>query len=171
MKIIALISCLLVALSLAKEEETLDTVTEKVFFDITLDDEPVGRIVFGMFGNTVPKTVKNFVTLANGSAGIGINGKPLHYKGSTFHRIVSNFMAQGGDIINGTGTGNESIYGSKFKDENFTLEHDRGYLLSMANSGSNSNGSQFIITFDKAKWLDEYHVVFGEVLEGKDVVD
>ena len=121
--------------------ETLDTVTEKVFFDITVDGEDAGRVVFGMFGDTVPKTVKNFSTLADGSAGVGNAGKPLHFKGSSFHRIIPGFMAQGGDFTNGNGTGGESIYGNKFEDENFTLRHTKPNLLSMANAGPGTNGS------------------------------
>ena len=151
--------------------EPLDTVSEKVYFDITIDNEPAGRIVFGLFGNTVPKTVKNFATLCDGSAGVGNAGKPLHFQGSNFHRIIPGFMAQGGDFTNGNGTGGESIYGNKFADENFTLKHTKPYLLSMANAGPNTNGSQFFITFKETPWLDGRHTVFGEVLEGQDVVN
>ena len=150
--------------------ETLDTVTEKVFFDITVDGEDAGRVVFGMFGDTVPKTVKNFSTLADGSAGVGNAGKPLHFKGSSFHRIIPGFMAQGGDFTNGNGTGGESIYGNKFEDENFTLRHTKPNLLSMANAGPGTNGSQFFITFKETPWLDGRHVVFGEVIEGADII-
>ena len=166
MKVLALLSALMAA-ALA---DTLDTVTEKVFFDIEIDGEKTGRIVFGMFGDTVPKTVKNFSTLADGSAGMGNSGKPLHFKGSGFHRIIPGFMAQGGDFTNGNGTGGESIYGNKFADENFTLKHTKPYLLSMANAGPNTNGSQFFITFAATPWLDGRHTVFGEVIEGEDVV-
>ena len=151
--------------------ETLDKVTQKVFFDIEIDGEKTGRVVFGMFGDTVPKTVKNFATLADGSAGIGNAGKPLHFKGSKFHRIIPGFMAQGGDFTNGNGTGGESIYGNKFADENFTLQHSKPYLLSMANAGPNTNGSQFFITFKETPWLNGRHTVFGEVIEGSNVVD
>ena len=168
MKVFALITAFLAATVLA--DEPLATVTEKVFFDITVDGEAVGRIVFGMFGDVVPKTVKNFSTLADGSAGIGNSGKPLHFKGSKFHRIIPNFMAQGGDFTAGNGTGGESIYGNKFNDENFELKHEKPMLLSMANAGPNTNGSQFFITFVKTPWLDGRHTVFGEVLEGQDVV-
>ena len=124
----------------------------------------------GMFGNTVPKTAKNFAALAEGSSGIGNSGKPLHYKGSSFHRVIPAFMAQGGDFTAGNGTGGESIYGNKFADENFILKHTRPYLLSMANSGPNTNGSQFFITFKSTPWLDGRHTVFGEVLEGKEII-
>ena len=167
MKVFALLSAMF-ALVLA--DETLDKVTQKVFFDIDIDGEPQGRIVFGLFGDTVPRTAKNFATLADGSAGIGNSGKPLHFKGSSFHRIIPGFMAQGGDFTNGNGTGGESIYGNKFADENFQLQHSKPYLLSMANAGPNTNGSQFFITFKETPWLNGRHTVFGEVLEGKEIV-
>ncbi len=168
MRFVSLLSTL-IGVSFALD--TLDTVTEKVFFDLTIDDEPAGRVIMGMFGNTVPKTVKNFATLAAGTGGIGNAGKPLHYKGSSFHRIIPAFMAQGGDFTAGNGTGGESIYGNKFADENFHLKHSKPYLLSMANAGPNTNGSQFFITFKETPWLDGRHTVFGEVLEGKEVID
>ena len=167
MKLIGLLSAFM-AVAMA---DTLDTVTDKVFFDIEIDGDKAGRIVFGLFGDTVPKTAKNFATLCDGSAGTGNSGKPLHFKGSAFHRIIPGFMAQGGDFTNGNGTGGESIYGSKFADENFTLHHTKPYLLSMANAGPNTNGSQFFITFKETPWLNGRHTVFGEVLEGQDVVD
>ena len=170
MRFISLLSVLF-SLSIANAADTLDTVSEKVYFDITIDGEAAGRIVFGLFGNTVPKTVKNFATLCDGSAGVGNAGKPLHFQGSNFHRIIPGFMAQGGDFTNGNGTGGESIYGMKFPDENFTLKHTQPYLLSMANAGPNTNGSQFFITFKETPWLDGRHTVFGEVLEGQDVVN
>ena len=166
MKIIALFT----ALFACAFAETIDTVTEKVFFDITIDGEAAGRIVFGLFGNTVPKTAGNFAALTTGEAGVGNSGKPLYFKGSAVHRIIPGFMAQGGDFTNGNGTGGESIYGSKFADENFTLKHSKPYLLSMANAGPNTNGSQFFITFAATSWLDGRHTVFGEVIEGVDVV-
>ena len=167
MKLFSLISTL-VAVAIA---DTLDTVTQKVYFDITVGDKEAGRVVFGMFGDTVPKTAKNFATLADGSAGQGNSGKPLHFKGSKFHRIIPGFMAQGGDFTNGNGTGGESIYGNKFADENFTLQHTKPFLLSMANAGPNTNGSQFFITFKETPWLNGRHTVFGEVIEGQDVVE
>merc|ERR1711934_854391 len=162
---------LLTAFIGAAVAEPLAEITEKVYFDITIDDEPAGRIVFGLFGNTVPKTAKNFATLCDGSAGVGNAGKALHFQGSSFHRIIPGFMAQGGDFTNGNGTGGESIYGSKFNDENFTLQHTKPFLLSMANAGPNTNGSQFFITFKETPWLNGRHTVFGEVLEGQDIVN
>ena len=151
--------------------DPLDTITKKVYFDIEVDGTSAGRIVFGMFGNTVPRTVENFAQLATGEAGIGNSGKPLAYKGSAFHRIIPGFMAQGGDFTSGDGRGGESIYGNKFEDENFIIKHTKPMLLSMANAGPGTNGSQFFITFAATPWLDGRHVVFGEVIEGEDVVN
>ncbi|KAL9244880.1 hypothetical protein vseg_018597 [Gypsophila vaccaria] len=142
----------------------------QVYLDITIDGEEAGRIVIELFADTTPITAENFRALCTGEKGEGLNGIPLHYKGSIFHRIIPGFMCQGGDFTAGDGTGGESIYGEKFPDENFERMHDKPGVVSMANAGPNTNGSQFFICTDIAEWLDGMHCVFGQVLEGMDVV-
>lgn len=142
-----------------------------VFLDLSIDGSPTERIVIELFANVVPRTAENFRALCTGEKGIGsTTGKPLHYKGIIFHRIIKGFMAQGGDFSKQNGTGGESIYGGKFADENFKLDHSGAGMLSMANGGPNTNGSQFFILFKRQPHLDGKHVVFGKVVKGMETV-
>ncbi|KZV98381.1 hypothetical protein EXIGLDRAFT_728114 [Exidia glandulosa HHB12029] len=140
------------------------------YFDISIGPRAAGRVVFELYDDLVPLTAENFRALCTGERGVGKLGKPLSYKGCAFHRVIKGFMCQGGDFTAGNGTGGESIYGEKFPDEAFVAQHSRPFLLSMANAGPNTNGSQFFITVAPTPHLDGKHVIFGEVVRGKSVV-
>ncbi|KAK0603346.1 hypothetical protein LWI29_007947 [Acer saccharum] len=142
----------------------------RVFFDLSIDGIPTGRIVMELFADNTPITAENFRALCTGEKGIGTVGKPLHYKGSTFHRVIPGYMVHGGDITQGNGTGGESIYGPSFADENFVKKHIGSGILSMAKTSTLAKGSQFCICTTKTEWLDRKQVVFGEMVKGFDVL-
>lgn len=174
--VLGVISALVIANALASGQPDLEpgmplarasrASNPRVFLDVEIDGARAGRVVVELFENVVPLTARNFRALATGA-----RGAPLRLKGTAFHRIVPGFMVQGGDVTEGDGRGGLSIYGPKFEDENFRLRHDEKYVLSMANSGPDTNNSQFFITVAKAPWLDGRHVVFGRVVKGTGVVD
>lgn len=142
----------------------------QVALDVTIGDAPAGTVTIELFAEVTPKTAENFRALCTGEKGKGQSGKDLSYAGIPFHRIIPGFMIQGGDFTQGNGTGGESIYGEKFPDENFQIKHAEPGMLSMANAGADTNGSQFFITVAPTPWLDGKHVVFGKVIDGMDVV-
>ena len=154
----------------SENDPELEKITNTVYFDIKIGDRDVGKIVIGLFGGTVPRTCENFRSLCVGDKKSRDGKYKLAYKGTIFHRIIPGFMIQGGDFTHGNGRGGLSIYGEKFRDENFKLSHVAPFYLSMANAGPNTNGSQFFITTATTSWLNGKHVVFGKVIDGQDVV-
>ncbi|KAI4297750.1 hypothetical protein L6164_037621 [Bauhinia variegata] len=153
-----------------EKAEVEPEITHRVYLDVDIEDQHLGRIVIGLYGQVVPKTVENFRALCTGEKSKTASGIKLHYKGIPFHRIISGFVIQGGDIVHRNGRGYESIYGGTFPDENFKIKHSHAGVVSMVNSGPDSNGSQFFITTVKSSWLDGEHVVFGKVIQGMDTV-
>mmetsp|Transcript_19606 Transcript_19606/g.33696 ORF Transcript_19606/g.33696 Transcript_19606/m.33696 type:complete len:175 (+) Transcript_19606:24-548(+) len=145
-----------------------ETVNPIVFFDISLGGHSLGRVKMELFADKTPKTAENFRQFCTGE--FKKNNQPIGYKDCTFHRVIKDFMLQGGDFLKGDGTGCMSIYGEKFDDESFALRHDKPGLLSMANSGPDTNGCQFFITCAPCDWLDDKHVVFGQVIDGMKVI-
>lgn len=158
------ITCVLATATTYGESALNGKITKKVMFEIAIAGESKGEIVIGLFGDDVPKTAENFRALSAGDK------EGLTYEGSIFHRVIPQFMLQGGDFTNHNGTGGRSIYGETFADENFKFKHDVPFVMSMANSGPNTNGSQFFITTVPTPWLDGKHVVFGRVVKGQELV-